>query len=90
MVGKPSRKTKMMSKEFKPKRNLKERYSLEGIAKSKGIAVDELKNQIKTNQEERKKILDKYIKKGMTTEQANRMTMLELYIPGFTGPTFKD
>ena len=82
--------TKMMSKEFKPKRNLKERYSLEGIAKSKGIAVDELKNQIKTNQEERKKILDKYIKKGMTTEQANRMTMLELYIPGFTGPTFKD
>ncbi len=22
--------------------------------------------------------------------QANRMTMLELYIPGFTGPTFKD
>tara|TARA_B100001121_G_scaffold211722_1_gene185441 strand:- start:779 stop:1018 length:240 start_codon:yes stop_codon:yes gene_type:complete len=79
-----------MGEEFKPKRKLKERYSLEGIAKSKGITVDELKNQIKTNLEERKKILDKYIKKGMTTEQANRMTMLELYIPGFTGPTFKD
>ena len=23
-------------------------------------------------------------------EQANRMTMLEMYIPGFAGPTFKD
>lgn len=32
-----------MESEFKPKRNLIERYSLEWAAKSRGISVDELK-----------------------------------------------
>ncbi len=79
-----------MSKEFKPKRNLKERYSIEGLAKSRGMTVDELTETLYVFEEERKKILEKYRKKGMTYEQANRMTMLEMYIPGFSGPTFKD
>ncbi len=79
-----------MSKEFKPKRNIKERYSLEGIAKSRGISVDELIEGHYAFKEERRNILEKYRKKGMTYEQANRMTMLEMYIPGFAGPTFKD
>ena len=79
-----------MSKEFKPKRNLKERYSIEGLAKSRGMTVDELTETLYVFKEERKKILEKYRKKGMTYEQANRMTMLEMYIPGFAGPTFKD
>jgi hypothetical protein len=79
-----------MSKEFKPKSNIKERYSLEGIAKSSGISVDELIEGHYAFKEERRKILEKYRKKGMTYEQANRMTMLEMYIPGFDGPTFKD
>tara|TARA_R110000822_G_C14985569_1_gene459049 strand:+ start:343 stop:585 length:243 start_codon:yes stop_codon:yes gene_type:complete len=80
----------MGKEEFKPKRKLKERYSLEGIAKSRGITVDELTEQHHIFKEERGKILEKYRKKGMTTEQANRMTMLEMYIPGFAGPTFRD
>ena len=80
----------MMIKEFKPKRNIKERYSLEGIAKSRGITVDELTEQHHIFKEERRKILEKYRKKGMTYEQADRMTMLEMYIPGFAGPTFRD
>jgi len=79
-----------MSKEFKPKRNLKERYSIEGLAKSRGMTVDELTETLYVFKEERKKILEKYRKKGMTYEQADRMTMLEMYIPGFAGPTFKD
>jgi len=80
----------MSKEEFKPKRKLKERYSLEGIAKSRGITVDELTEQHYAFQEERRKILEKYRKKGMTYEQADRMTMLEMYIPGFAGPTFRD
>jgi hypothetical protein len=79
-----------MSKEFKPKRNLKERYSIEGLAKSRGMTVDELTETLYVFKEERKKLLEKYRKKGMTYEQADRMTMLEMYIPGFAGPTFKD
>jgi len=80
-----------MDKEgFKPKRKLKERYSLEGIAKSRGITVDELTEQIALEEAMRRKILEKYRKKGMTYEQADRMAMLEMYIPGFAGPTFKD
>ena len=79
-----------MSKEFKPKRNLKERYSIEGLAKSRGMTVDELTETLYVFKEERKKILEKYRKKGMTYEQADRMTILEMYIPGFAGPTFKD
>ena len=79
-----------MSKEFKPKRNLKERYSIEGLAKSRGMTVDELTETLYVFKEERKKILEKYRKKGMTYEQADRMTMLEMYILGFAGPTFKD
>ena len=80
----------MDKEEFKPKRKLKERYSLEGIAKSRGITVDELTEQIALKEAMRRKILEKYLKKGMTYEQADRMTMLEMYIPGFAGPTFKD
>jgi len=80
----------MDKEEFKPKRKLKERYSLEGIAKSRGITVDELTEQIALEEAMRRKILEKYRKKGMTYEQADRMTMLEMYIPGFAGPTFKD
>jgi hypothetical protein len=80
----------MSKEEFKPKRKLKERYSLEGIAKNRGITVDELIGSHWVFQEERKKILEKYRKKGMTYEQADRMTMLEMYIPGFSGPTFKN
>jgi hypothetical protein len=80
----------MDKEEFKPKRKLKERYSLEGIAKSRGITVDELTEQIALEEAMRRKILEKYRKKGMTYEQADRMAMLEMYIPGFAGPTFKD
>ena len=80
----------MSKEEFKPKRNLKERYSIEGLAKSRGMTVDELTETLYVFKEERKKILEKYRKKGMTYEQADRMTMLEMYIPGFSGPTFKD
>ena len=80
----------MSKEEFKPKRNLRERYSIEGLAKSRGMTVDELTEPLYVFEEDRKKILEKYRKKGMTYEQANRMTMLEMYIPGFAGPTFKD
>ena len=80
----------MSKEEFKPKRNLRERYSIEGLAKSRGMTVDELTETLYVFEEDRKKILEKYRKKGMTYEQANRMTMLEMYMPGFSGPTFKD
>ena len=80
----------MSKEEFKPKRNLRERYSIEGLAKSRGMTVDELTETLYVFEEDRKKILEKYRKKGMTYEQADRMTMLEMYIPGFAGPTFKD
>jgi hypothetical protein len=80
----------MSKEEFKPKRKLKERYSLEGIAKSKGITVDELIEQHHAFKNEKIRILEKYINQGLSLEQAKRMAMLEIYIPGFTGPTFKD
>ena len=57
----------MSKEEFKPKRNLKERYSIEGLAKSRGMTVDELTETLYVFKEERKKILEKY-KKGMTYE----------------------
>jgi hypothetical protein len=47
------KKTKMSKEELKPKRKLKERYSLEGIAKNRGITVDELIESHWAFQEER-------------------------------------
>ena len=44
-----------MSKEFKPMRNIKERYSIEGLAKSRGMTVDELTETLYVFEEEKSK-----------------------------------
>ena len=79
-----------MKEEFKPVKGIKERYSIEALAKDKGLTVDEFKEEIERFEEYKNKVLEKYKNKGMNDEQANRMTMLEIYIPGFTGPTFRN
>lgn len=75
---------------FEPKRGILQRYSLEGIAKQRGISVEELKLESDELLKTKQKMIDGCIKKGMTQEQAETHVMRCLYIPGFAGPTFND
>ena len=80
----------MSEKEFAPRRKVSERYSVEGIAKSRGISVEEFKKQVDEENRIKNDLIQKYLDKGYAQEQAETTAMRIMYIPGFSGPTFKD
>lgn len=71
-----------MSKEFKPKKGLFKRY-VESI-------TDEDREMTKQCIKMKEELIQKYLDKGMTQEQAETTTMRVMYLPGFAGPTFRD
>lgn len=71
-----------MSKDFKPKKGLFKRY-VESI-------TDGDREVMKQRRKMKEELIQKYLNKGMTQEQAETTTMRVMYIPGFAGPTFRD
>ena len=76
--------------EFAPKRNLAERYSIESMAESRGLSVEEFKASILEEHKIKNDLIQKYLDKGYTQEQAETTALRILYIPSFGGGTFKD
>ena len=73
----------IMNNEFSPKKSLLERYSRQSLTNEDKQRLDELSRT-------KKDLLRKYLDKGFTQEQAETTAMRIMYIPGFSGPTFKD
>ena len=72
-----------MNNEFEPRKGLSERYSKNSFSPEE---IENAKNAIKLKDE----LIQKYLDKGYTQEQAEVITYRVMYIPGFSGPTFKD
>jgi hypothetical protein len=79
-----------MNNEFAPRRSLAERYSIESMAKSRGLSVKEFKIRIKEELKIKDDLIQKYLDEGYTQEQAETTALRILYIPSFGGGTFKD
>ena len=80
----------MNEEEFSPRRSLAERYSIEGMAKSRGMSVEEFKVSIDEEIKIKNDLIQKYLDKGYSQEQAETTAMRIMYIPGFSGPTFNN
>jgi hypothetical protein len=72
-----------MNEEFAPKEGILERYGSQSL-------TNELKQQLDELSRIKKELVQKYLNKGYTQEQAENTSMRIMYIPGFSGPTFKD
>lgn len=72
-----------MNNEFEPRKRLAERYS-------KNSFSPEQRKKIEKEIDMKEELIQKYIGKGYTKEQAETTAMRIMYIPGFSGPTFKD
>ena len=72
-----------MNKEFQPRKKLAERYSKSSFSPEE---IENAKDVIKLKNE----LIQKYLDKGYTQEQSEVITYRVMYIPGFSGPTFKD
>ena len=81
---------KFNEQEFVPRKSIAKRYSLENIAKERGLTVEEFKLEIDNQLKMKQEMIDEQIKKGLTPEQVKTHVMRRLYIPGFSGPTFRD
>ena len=79
-----------MENTFEPRKSISERYSLESIAKQRGMTIDDYKLEIDKQLKMKHNIIDKQLSKGWTQEQAETHALRCLYIDGFSGPTFKD
>ena len=79
-----------MNEEFSPKRSIADRYSIESMAKSQELSVEEFKIRIKEEFKIKNDLIQKYLDKGYTQEQAETTALRILYIPSFGGGTFKD
>jgi hypothetical protein len=60
------------------------------MAKSRGLSVEEFETSIKEELKIKKDLIQKYLDKGYTQEQAETTAFRILYIPSFGGGTFKD
>ena len=72
-----------MNNEFTPRRNLSKRYSKNSFTHEELELAEEC---IKIEKE----LIQKYLDKGYTQEQAETTALRIMYIPGFSGLTFKD
>jgi hypothetical protein len=79
-----------MENTFEPRKSITERYSLENMAKQRGLTVGEFKIEIDKQLKMKQDIIDEQLSKGWTQEQAETHAMRCLYINGFSGQTFKD
>lgn len=79
-----------MENTFEPFKSISERYSLENMAKDRGMSVEEFKIEIDKQFKITEDMINEQLLKGMTQEQAETHTLMCLYIDGFSGPTFKD
>jgi len=68
---------------FEPRKKLSERYD------SKNFTDEQVKHANELT-EAKNNLIKKYIEKGYTKDEAEITAMRILYIPGFSGPTFKD
>lgn len=75
---------------FKPKKSISSRYSIENMAKEAGLSVDEFKKSVVEHTNMKNEMINKYVDKGYTLEQATTTVMRILYLPGFSGPTFRE
>lgn len=69
-----------MNNEFAPRRNISERYAL----------TDEQRKNVEKDIKLKDELIQKYLYKGYTQQQAETMAYRVMYIPGFSGPTFND
>ena len=72
-----------MNEEFAPKKGILERYSSQSLTNKDRHKLDELSRT-------KKELVQKYLNEGYTQEQAENTVMRIMYMPGFSGPTFKD
>jgi hypothetical protein len=68
---------------FEPRKKISERYG------SKNFTDEQVKHANELT-EAKNNLIKKYIEKGYTKDEAEITAMMILYIPGFSGPTFKD
>jgi hypothetical protein len=68
---------------FEPRKKMSDRYSINNF-------TDEQIKQLNELAESKNDLIKKYIEKGYTKDEAEITAMRILYIPGFSGPTFKD
>ena len=61
------------------KMNLSERHSIKGMAKSRGISINEFKKQIIREEKIKYDLIQKYISKGYSVEQAE-LTTVETFL----------
>jgi hypothetical protein len=80
----------MESNLLAPHKSIMSRYSLKAMAESKGLTEEQFKNYLEKEIQLKQKMIDDRLAKGYTLEQATNETLRCLYIPGFSGPTFKD
>lgn len=76
--------------EFLPRKSIAERYSLENMAKEKGLTFEEYNFGIGKQLKMRQDMIEEQISKGLIPEQAETYVMRCFYIDGFSGPTFRN
>jgi len=77
-------------KPFSPRIGMTERYSIEYMAKSAGISIEEFKARVDEELKIKDDLIKKYLDKGYTQEQAETTALRIMYTPGFSGQTFRD
>jgi hypothetical protein len=79
-----------MEDTFEPRKSISERYSLENMAKQRGMSVEDFKIEIDKQLKIKQDMINEQLLKGLTQEQAETHALRCLYIDGFYGLTFKD
>lgn len=70
-------------KKFEPRKGLAERYGTNSLTAEDN---KEIKKAVKMKES----LVQKYLNRGYSQEQAEAMAMAVMYIAGFSGPTFKN
>lgn len=65
-------------KQFAPKIGIKERYSLENMAKCEGVTVDEFLENNRLREEYKQKCIKSFMNNGMDREGAELQTMRKM------------
>lgn len=67
---------------FAPKKKMTERYSLENMAKSEGMSVEEFLENNRLCEEYKQKCIKSFMDNGMDREGAELQTMRKMYVCG--------
>ena len=63
---------------------------MKGWLNQGGVSVEKLKAEIEEEIQIKNNLIQKCLDKGYTQEQAETTALRIMYIPGFSGPTFRD